>query len=100
MCHAGGQGGEAFTHLPALLIDSAAQLVDLVALVDLGFAEGVEGLGVGAELGADFGDVVVGTGGEGSGGALRCFQWVTQREDMYAGSGWVRVGSGSLAAVR
>jgi len=33
-------------------------------------------------------------------GALRCFKWVTQREDIYAGTGWVRVGSGSLAAVR
>jgi hypothetical protein len=32
--------------------------------------------------------------------ALRCFQWVTQREVMYAGSGWVRVGSWSLAAMR
>ncbi|MGH3698090.1 MAG: hypothetical protein ACRDQY_01190 [Pseudonocardiaceae bacterium] len=32
--------------------------------------------------------------------ALRCFQWVTQREVMYAGAGWVRVESWSLAAVR
>jgi Reverse transcriptase (RNA-dependent DNA polymerase) len=32
--------------------------------------------------------------------ALRCFQWVTQREDMYAGVGLVRLGSWSLAAVR
>lgn len=32
--------------------------------------------------------------------ALRCFKWVTQREVMYAGVGLVRVGSGSLAAVR
>jgi hypothetical protein len=31
---------------------------------------------------------------------LRCFQWVTQREGMYAGVGLVRVGSGSLAVVR
>jgi hypothetical protein len=34
--------------------------------------------------------VVVETGGK---PALRCFQWVTQREDMYAGVGLVRVGS-------
>jgi hypothetical protein len=32
--------------------------------------------------------------------ALRCFKWVTQCEDMYAGVGLVRLGSGSLAAVR
>jgi len=32
--------------------------------------------------------------------ALRCFKWVTQREDMYAGVGLLRLGSGSLAAVR
>ncbi len=31
---------------------------------------------------------------------FRCFQWVTQRENMYAGVGLVRLGSWSLAAVR
>ncbi len=34
------------------------------------------------------------------GWALRYFQWVTQREVMYAGVGLVRMGRWSLAAVR
>ncbi len=94
LCHASCQGGEALAHLPDVLVDPPAllgeALAHLPALLKLSFTQGVQGLGVGTQLGADLGYILVSASGQrASGGTVGAGQ-----DELFAELGDVALDDG------